>query len=200
MNPLHRKTFEIANNLYEAEKVNVTENTDSYVTIHYAPSMYTGDLASAVVRCGFYEKSANDNGSFFLNMNPMSSKFKQLCQYRNNVAFLPENFDDFFATESSGGGMASEEIIQYIDTKVSQAVSNVIASDSIYPVSDTSELAAFSNLVDKKLIFVESANAIYSYDSESIAEVDGENVVSTSTGIGRWVKTNNPDVISGGIF
>lgn len=80
----------------------------------------------------------------------------------------------------------------------------LVTSGKLYvsaPVQSIIELRAFdvTTIVDKQVIFVETNRTLYAYDAQGIGIDDGAEIITPTTGPGRWF-TTSPTILSGGLF
>ena len=76
-----------------------------------------------------------------------------------------------------------------INAKIAAAMSGTYRSSILAPVADVAALKAIASMTDKDVVFVESVNALFSYDAQSSATADDSDVVAPTSGNGRWLKT-----------
>lgn len=195
------------NALYDIAKDRVTPTSWSFVNV------YNGETQYKVV-ASFVEPTVKVDGGYWFDMNPASITFKRLFKYDGGVGVEYPNIDDYFTSNTNSGGGSSSptltpaQITAYVNTTVANsvtgavttAVNNAVITNSVAPLSGTADLISLPSPVDKTLKYIESNNSIYAYDAQSTVAADGNNIIVPSSGVGRWIKTNNLDLINGGTF
>lgn len=114
--------------------------------------------------------------------------------YYKSGSSLVTAFDLVQSTTSDGASNATEvpsvaAMYSAISAAISAAMAGTYRSSVLAPAADVTALKAVTGMEDKDIIFVESLNALFSYDEQSSATANDTTVVSPASGTGCWLKT-----------
>lgn len=131
------------------------------------------------------------SGSMYYNANGTLTKAMEFVK----TASLP----DKNAAGNDGKVASIAAIYTAINNEIAAYMSGTFHSHILAPVADITALKAVTGMQDKDVIFVESVNALFSYDAESTATDNSSStaadqvptVVAPTSGTGRWLRTQS---------
>lgn len=175
------------------------ENTIYFVGNSSCMNLYKGSTKIA----GDKDTVSNVPGFAVLGSNPsnttgmsegtlyLAPNGKLYYKSGNTLAIAFDLVQSNELTESNNTMMVPSVSAMYsaIATKIAAAMTGTYRSSILTPVADVTALKAISTKQDKDVVFVESLNALFSYDAQSSATADDASVVQPTSGGGRWLKT-----------